>query len=262
MSVYAGENPAYFARCTESIVKQSVLPNEWIIVKDGPLTEGLEHILDNLHFPGTLKIIALPKNVTQGPARAKGVKSAKHEWIAIMDSDDICRLNRFEKQIAMIHENPSLSLIGGQINEFTDDPKKAVASRAVPVSHKGICIFAKKRNPFNSMTVMMRKKTAVNAGNYRYFPCFEDYDLWARMIKKGAICANCPDVLVDARVGAGMYRRRRGLVYMALEWKMQKTLRRLGIINGCDFLRNVCVRIPFRILPEKCIALIYNIFAR
>jgi hypothetical protein len=179
-----------------------------------------------------------------------------------MDSDDICRPDRFEKQIEMVAKNPELGLIGGQISEFRDDPDHGIAVRAVPLEHDAIIEFAKGRNPFNSMTVMLRRDIAIKAGNYEYFPMFEDYDLWVRMIKNGAICANHPDVLVDARVGSGMYERRRGMPYVRAEVQMQKTLLGLGLISKGRFIKNIVLRVPVRLLPGKLVAKMYNVFVR
>ena len=262
LCVYAKENPEHFSQCLDSILAQTVLPNELIIVKDGPLTEGLESVLRSLSFPNELKIVALPENLTQGPARAEGVKAAMHDWVAVIDSDDVCRPDRFEKQLEMIKSDPRLGLIGGQIAEFKDNPDSSISCRMVPVSQNDIAVFAKRRNPFNSMTVLFKRDLALRAGNYGYFPWFEDYDLWARMIKNGAICANHPDVLVDARVGSGMYRRRRGVSYIRSEWRMQKRLKALGFINSLEFARNALLRIPVRLLPGRALAAAYNVFAR
>ena len=262
MSVYAKENPAYLSLCVESILKQTVLPDEWLIVKDGPLTDELESVLGGISFPNELSIIALPENVTQGPARAEGLKAAKFDWVAIMDSDDICAADRFEKQLAMIENNPGLSLIGGQIAEFTGSVEQVAAFRYVPVDHEGIKRFAKRRNPFNTMTVLLRRDLALAAGNFRYFLWFEDYDLWARMIKCGAVCANHPDVLVHARVGAGMYGRRRGKTYIRSEWRMQRQLLSLGLNNAAGFALNIVTRIPIRLLPERYLEGVYKRFAR
>jgi len=262
MCVYVKESPEFFTECLNSILTQTVLPDELIIVKDGPLTKELDDVLENFKFPNELNIIALPESITQGPARAKGVESAKHKWIAVMDSDDICLPDRFEKQLKMIEENPKLSLIGGQIAEFLNDPEQIIAIKNVPVNHNDIIKYAKFRNPFNQMAVMFKKESVLNAGNYDYFPCFEDYELWARMIAGGVVCANHPDVLVYARVGSGMYGRRRGRSYIKQEWRMQRKLKKLKLINGVEFLRNCCIRIPVRLLPEKRLAGIYKNFAR
>jgi len=262
MSVYAKENPSFLSKCLESLSAQTVMPDELIVVKDGPLPEELERVLAESCFPSEMQVIALPENVTQGPARAIGLEAARNEWVAVMDSDDICRPDRFEKQLEMIERNPELGLIGGQIAEFADIPGDIKAVRKVPLDHDDIVTYAKSRNPFSQMTVMLKRDLAISAGNYRYFPCFEDYDLWVRMIKKGAICRNHADVLVDARVGSGMYERRRGIAYVKHEWEMQKQLRKLGIVGTGRFIMNVIMRIPVRLLPGKFLALLYNRFAR
>ena len=262
ISVYAGENPAFLTECLESLTTQTVIPDEMIMIKDGPLTDELEKVIQNLRYQNEVKIISLPKNVTQGPARAEGLKAAQYQWVAVMDSDDVCRPDRFEKQLGMIENNNRLNLIGGQIAEFSEDKEKTVATRTVPTNHSEIVGFAKRRNPFNQMTVMLKRDLAMDAGNYRKFPWFEDYDLWTRMIKKGAVCANHPEVLVDARVGSGMYGRRRGISYINSEWRMQKQLKELGFINSAEFIRNAAVRIPVRLLPEKPLAKLYKKTAR
>ena len=302
--VYEKESPLHFSRCLDSIQGQTVMPSEIIIVEDGPLPAELEEVVNSRQFTADTRVLRLPQNVTQGPARAEGVKEAKFGWIAIMDSDDICRPDRFEKQLGMIADNPGLGLIGGQIAEFDEDsdlilhagtasrgyhespvnpanvssihagttphdcgespdnPASVSSMRTVPCDHAGIVKYAKKRNPFNQMTVMFRRDAALDAGNYGYFPGFEDYDLWARMIRDGVECANHPDVLVDARVGRGMYGRRRGAAYVRSEWRMQRQLMALGFINIFGFARNILLRVPPRLLPEKALATIYKGFAR
>jgi len=262
MSIYIKENPESFSKCLSSILSQTALPDELIIIKDGPLNAELEQVLSELNCPVDLQIIALPENITQGPARGKGLLAARNEWVAIMDSDDICRPDRFEKQIEMIAKKPALGLIGGQISEFRDAPEHVVAMRDVPLEHGAIVEFAKGRNPFNSMTVILRRDIALKAGNYKYFPMFEDYDLWVRMIKEGAICANHSDVLVDARVGSGMYERRRGISYVRAEIKMQRQLLELGFIGRGRFIKNIIIRVPIRLLPGKLVAKMYNVFVR
>ena len=112
------------------------------------------------------------------------------------------------------------------------------------------------------MTVMVNRKQALEAGNFRYFPWFEDYDLWSRMIKNGVVCGNHPDVLVNVRVGGGMYDRRRGSSYIRSEWRMQRQLKSLGIINILEFVRNCALRIPVRLLPGRALAKVYGKLAR
>jgi len=265
MCIYVKENPLHLAECIESIKGQSVKPDEILIIKDGPLTADLEAVLDKAkeNDSSDWTIIQLPENVTLGPARAKGVEAAKYEWIAIMDTDDICRPDRFKKQIEMIEGNSELGLLGGQIEEFFDDEQYFVTAkqptiRAVPTGHCDIIRYAKLRSPFNHMTVMFKREAVLKAGNYRLFPWLEDYDLWTRMINDGTMCANHPDVLVDARTDSSMFERRRGAAYIRSEWRMQKQLRKLGFINNAEFMRNTALRVPVRLLPGAVLQKLYR----
>ena len=42
MSVYCKEKPDYLCEAFDSIFRQSILPTEVVVVKDGPLTKKLE----------------------------------------------------------------------------------------------------------------------------------------------------------------------------------------------------------------------------
>ena len=260
LCVYKKDNPKHLSQSLESISKQTILPDEMVIVKDGPLTEELEAVLNNFVFLNDVNIIALPQNMTLGPARARGVEEARYNWVALMDSDDVCLPDRFKYQLSLISSNENIDIIGGQITEYDDIPGNAISIRSVPIDHEAILTRAKKRNPFNAMTVMFKREKAIQAGNFRYFPGFEDYDLWVRMIKNGARCANCPEILVHARIGNGLYNRRSGFGYICSEWKMQSNLRKLRITTGLEFIRNILTRIPIRLLPQKCLKWLYARF--
>ena len=262
LCTYEKDDPRHLRECLDSILAGSVLPDEMIIVKDGPLTKELDEVILSTAFPFDANIIPLPTNQTQGIARQTGVTAATHGWIALMDSDDICLPNRFYKQCELIGKNPKIDILGGQIAEFDMDQSQAHASRQVPIQHDEILSYVKKRNPFNAMTVMFKKELAIRSGNFQHFPGFEDYDLWVRMIKNGAMCQNLEDILVYARTGSGMYSRRRGLGYIKHEWRMQRQLFSLGITNAMQFIKNTFIRIPTRLLPKKTIESIYLKFLR
>jgi glycosyltransferase involved in cell wall biosynthesis len=262
LCTYAKDNPEQLAQSIRSTLEQTVLPNEWIIVKDGKLPEELDTVIRNVCLPGVLRVIPLPENVTLGPARMAGLKAASHDWVALVDSDDVCLPDRFEKQLALIQAEPDLCIVGGQIIEYDEIPGAKLATRNVPYYHDDILKRAKKSNPFNAMTVMFRRDKAIEAGGFRYHPGFEDYDLWTRMMANGARCANHADVLVYARTGISMYKRRRGIDYIRWEWQMQKNLKILGINNSFEFFCNVILRTPIRLLPANMLGWLYKRFAR
>ena len=47
MSVYKNEKPEYLEQALESVVTQTLMPDEIVIVKDGLLTEELNVVINN-----------------------------------------------------------------------------------------------------------------------------------------------------------------------------------------------------------------------
>ena len=101
MSVYKNEKPYYLREALESVVQQTVMPNEIVIVKDGLLTEELDAAINEYSekYPTLFNIVPFEKNRGLGLALKDGVLACSYEYIARMDTDDICKVNRFEKQI-------------------------------------------------------------------------------------------------------------------------------------------------------------------
>lgn len=266
MSVYYKENADYFCAAMDSVLNQTLPPNEIVLVKDGPLTEELNSAI--LHYntlhPGLFQILSFEKNMGLGNALREGVKACNYELIARMDTDDLCVSNRFELQIARMLEKPELDVLGGDIQEFSKNPDTVLSYRIVPKTDEEIKRFLKKRNPFNHMTVMFRRASVLNAGNYsaetRYY---EDYYLWTRMCLKGCTFENLGRVLVKVRAGEAMVARRGG-------WEMYQCDRRLsqykyqnGLVNLPTHLFNLTVRfVVFVLLPDSARKLIYQGFLR
>jgi glycosyltransferase involved in cell wall biosynthesis len=101
MSVYNNEEPSYFEKALESCLNQTLLPDEIVLIKDGPLKKGLEDVIGKMcsRFPNKLKVIPLKDNVGLGEALRLGLKACSHGIIARVDSDDINMPDRFRIQL-------------------------------------------------------------------------------------------------------------------------------------------------------------------
>ena len=97
ISVYKNDNPEYFDCAMQSILTQTVVPNEIVLTIDGPVSDELNKIVSKFSENENIKVVRSEYNQGLGLAHALGVKHCTHEWVAIMDSDDICVKNRFEK---------------------------------------------------------------------------------------------------------------------------------------------------------------------
>lgn len=234
-SVYKNDKPEFVRVALDSmLVNQSVKPDEIILVQDGPVPEGLSLLLSEYEgkYPEVMHVIRLEKNGGLGNALRLGVESAKYDIIARMDSDDICLPDRFEKQLAYLNAHPDCDIVGGQITEFIDSPENVAGKRAVPCSNKEIYDYMKVRCAFNHPTVMFKKESVLNAGNYIDWFWNEDYYMWIRMMEQGCVFANLSDVLVNMRSGLDQYGRRGGMKYFKSEAKLQYYMYSKGIIGG------------------------------
>lgn len=260
MSVYYKEKAEYLKLALASIINQTVKPNEIVLVQDGKLTEELQAVItEHLQkYPDIFKTYALQQNQGLGKALNFGMQKCSNELIARMDTDDIAETNRFEQQIKEFTKNKDLVLCGGQIAEFADNPNKITGYRNVPIEHTEILTFCKKRNPFNHMTVMFKKQAIQNVGSYMDMPYFEDYWLWARVLKAGYKAKNIEQVLVRVRAGQDMIARRGDLNYAKCIIRFEKALHSIGIINFAEMICYITMRSVVAIMPESLRLMIYK----
>lgn len=210
----------------------------------------------------TLSVLRFKENQGHGKAREQGLEACKNEIVALMDSDDICVLNRFEQQISFFMKDGA-DVVGGNIAEFIDDQENIIAFRTVPTKDAEIKRYMKNRCPFNQMSVMLRKSSVMKAGGYLDWYCDEDYYLWLRMMIKEAKFVNTGTVLVNVRVGKEMYQRRGGLNYFKSEKKLQEYMLKHRIIRFPTFAVNVGKRFIVQVLlPNKVRGWVFQKLAR
>lgn len=258
MSVYIKERPEYLQASLNSLVKQTVLPSEIVLVEDGPLSDELNQVVEKFDeaYPKLFRIKKLSKNKGLGKALNIGLLACENELVARMDSDDIAVENRFAIQLTtMIREG--LDIYGGQIIEFTNDIKNTLAKRIVPLQNNKIIKFAHKRNPFNHMTVMFKKSKIQMLGSYRTKPGYEDYDLWVRAIIAGLKLKNDPGILVYVRAGEDMVNRRGGIDYIKSIIGMRMNFFKLGFYTKYDLFVTISTSTLSAILPTKIRYLFY-----
>lgn len=258
MSTYYKESPFFLAEAFESLQNQSLPADEVVIVKDGKLTPELEQVIDIYTSLLPIRTIALEKNVGLGKALQTGVISCSFDYIARMDSDDIARSDRFEKQIGFLADNADIDIVGSWISEFDKIPENIYSIRRLPLEHEQIVKFAKKRCPLNHMTVIFKKAAVLNAGNYCGIRFSQDYHLWVRMLLSGAKFANIPECLVNMRAGHGMVARRGGIEYAKNEYCLQKEFSKLGFLSSSEFIANIITRIPVRLMPDLMRKAVYS----
>lgn len=253
MSLYIKEKVEYFDACMKSILKQTVLPSEIVIVFDGPISNDLRSAVEKYRnkYPGWIKTLENEVNRGLGLALADGIPACTFELIARMDTDDIAREDRFEKQLRMFMQDPELDICGSHIIEFEGNIDNVLAKRKVPIYHNDIAKYQKQRSAFNHMTVMYKKSTVLRAGNYEHCPLMEDDMMWIRMLIAGAKCANVDDYLVYARTGYAMIARRGGWEYYNKYRNGRRMILATGYISKWDYYKTVGIQFVVALVPKK-----------
>ena len=248
MSVY-NTRPDYLSEAIESILHQTYENFEFLIIDDGTTDKGTLAVLERYRKRDQrIRMLVNQGNAGLTKSLNKGLREAGGKYIARMDSDDIARRSRFKTQLEILDLNPHIDVVGGDISEFIGDKQNVVGKRTLPVTDKEIKRYAKKRCPFNHMTVMYRKAAVMKAGGYQDWFWNEDYYLWIRMQERGMVFANTGTVLVDVRVGEEMYRRRGGWKYYKSEIRLQKYMLDHRVISYGVYMMNCSKRFIVQVL--------------
>jgi biofilm PGA synthesis N-glycosyltransferase PgaC len=114
----------------DSVVKQSLLPTEWIIVSDGS-TDQTDSIVEAAARANPwIRLIQLPIRPTRSfsavvhatETGVKVLKSTEYKYLGLLDADVRFAPNYFEQLIQRFEKNPQLGLTGGVVIDV-GDPK-------------------------------------------------------------------------------------------------------------------------------------------
>ncbi len=262
MSVYKNDDPDYLKLALESIYeKQTVRPDEIVVVFDGPITEKLKSVLDEFTQGKESIVFYYPQELNRGLGEALRIGSEKcnGDYIFRMDSDDISDAQRFEKQIAYLEAHPEIDVLGTDIAEFQrSETETNMRVRACPAKHDDIVKMGTKRNPMNHVTVCMKASALKKCGGYKTLLLLEDYYLWLNMIAAGCRLANINESLVYVRVGNG-FDSKRGSKERIKGWEvLQNFMLEHGMITRMQAVMNMLYIRAFVYTPAGVKKLLYE----
>jgi glycosyltransferase involved in cell wall biosynthesis len=263
-SVYWKEKPEYLKSSIQSILNQTIPTNDFVIVKDGPLTDELEAVIDMfIKDNKNIRIVSLSQNVGLGNALNAGLKVCRNELVARMDTDDIAVENRFEIQLAEFERDQRLDILGSYMYEFIDNPENIVATKVVPLSHDQIFNFGKRRNPFNHPSVMYKRSVILKYNGYSSMRQGQDLELFTRLLFNGCKGKNIERPLIKFRSNIEMHKRRKSWTsvknYIEVIYKSWK----MGYSGLIDLLYVIVLQFGLLVLPTSIGMWIYrNIFRK
>lgn len=155
MAAYNSEK--YIGDAIESILNQTYKNFEFIIVDDKSTDNTVNIIRKYIEKDKRIKLICLNKNLGPSLAANVGLRKIKGQYLVRMDADDISEVDRLEKQITYLKNNPEISMLGGQCNLINSDGN-IIGRKLFPLDNKSIFESLFSRNPIQHPACMINLK--------------------------------------------------------------------------------------------------------
>lgn len=260
MSVYNSEKPAFLDESMKSIWSdQTVKPDEIILVEDGPLNSSLKQVIEKWNgvIGDKLNILINQQNLGLTKSLNKGLKLAKGNYIARMDSDDISMPRRFQLQKEFLDSHPEVAIVGGSLQEF-DSTDDNLGVRHYPKTNEDVLRYVYKASPLAHPTVMMRREIFDNGLRYdEKYRTSQDIALWFDALYAGYKIANLGEITIKFRRDGDVFKRRSRLkAKNELKIYMHGIRRLYGLVTWRYFYP--IARYCFRMMPVSFVRYIYG----
>lgn len=229
-------NGAIFAEETlESIFGQTIRDFELILVDDAS-TDDLKRVLERFR-DSRLRVVRLERNVGVANARNEGVSLARGKYIAFCDADDICHLERLERQLAYFQQNPNLGICGTSFTCFSGTQELETVRHATSDSEiRAVLLMG---NCFGMSTIMGKTEIfKAHAFDQAMSPT-EDYDLWTRLANAGVQMANLRESLLRYRVHPTQASQRKSALLDRLSRKI-RALYCARLVDAGELVKRIC----------------------
>jgi glycosyltransferase involved in cell wall biosynthesis len=212
---FAGSSPEQFQASVDSILTQTLCPDEIHLIQDGSISEELNQLVEAYVASFSyVKRLVIENNAGLAHAINYSLLNTITTYYARMDSDDIAHPQRLEKQVAYLTAHQDIDILGTWALEFETDPLTEVGFiRQLPTEQTDIEAMFHYRNPFVHPAVVFRRSVFAKIGLYNINFVDEDLELWSRALQKKVKVANLPEVLLYYRFSGSIQRRAERVFY-------------------------------------------------
>ena len=228
--------------------EQDQPPAQLIAVFDGPVPDEVMAAMDRFSETHDVKRVVHAECKGHGAARSAALDACDHEWIAIIDADDISMPNRFSSLLALAAAHPDAAVIGGGLIEFHDKNNEKIygAELSYPHSPADVRKYIASRSPIAQPTSMLRVAAIKDVGNYQDWYNNEDYHLWIRLVTAGYDLWNVPHPVLWFRTNPDLFARRGGFRY----WLNEARLQVFSYRNGTTTVGKLFVGVTVRFIVQ------------
>lgn len=169
-----------------SVLKQSYRDRDIVVVDDGSTDETYK--IASM-FKKDIQFISLPHSGLPAVTRNAGIKIAKGEYIAFLDSDDAWKENKLDEQIKHFNDNEIVG-VGTDATIISKTPyyRQLDFGKSLKGFKDYNYFSILCENPIKTSSVLVKTDIIKDVGGFDEDPKFkyiEDYELWLRMAKHG-----------------------------------------------------------------------------
>lgn len=208
MGIYNIPSKDILKKSIDSILKQTYKKIEFIIIDDGSTNETYKWAEELTKHESRVILIRNSKNIGLTKTLNLCLKQAKGEYVARMDGDDFCELDRIEKQLCFLKKHKEYGLVSS--NMYTFDETGIWGERINnEIIQKEDFLFT---SPIPHPTILTYRRCYDEVGCYnekKYTDRNEDYDLFMRMFAKGIKMYTIQEKLYYYREDKNCYSKRK-----------------------------------------------------
>lgn len=218
---------AYIAETIESVIAQTYTNWEMLIVNDCSKDNTAEIIQNYAAKDKRIKLINLKQNSGAAVARNTAIQNAKGRYIAFLDSDDLWKKEKLQKQIEFMQQN-GYAFTYTSYEHFKETKENIQHQVQIPKSLN--YNQALKGNKIGCLTVMLDRKQIANI----HFTAqrHEDYILWLNILKQGTIAYGIQESFALYRTGNSKSISGNKLQSALWTWKVYRESQKLSVVKS------------------------------
>jgi glycosyltransferase involved in cell wall biosynthesis len=190
----------YVRECLDSLSNQTYRNLEILVMDDASEDTTLGIVRECASRDQRLVVHACRKN--QGVSRVVNClfQASKGQYVARVDADDVCSLDKTEKQVVFLRNNPDVVIVGGQV-EFIDCDGSRVGEKRFPLNDQVLRDMLFTAMPIQQATCLLNRRLLPK--DFLMYESedrtAEEVDFYFRLLKYGKL-ANIPDLIYRYRM--------------------------------------------------------------
>ena len=208
MGIYNIPSKEILEKSIDSVLNQTYSKLEFIIIDDGSTNDTFKWAQELTKNDKRVKLFQNEHNIGLTKTLNKCLKLSSGEYIARMDGDDYCEVNRFQIQMDFLKNHKEYSLVSSNMFLFDENGVWGERKNNEVIS-KDDFLFT---SPIPHPTILTYRSSFDKVNGYRevwHTDRNEDYDLFMRMYASGIKMYTLQEKLYSYREDQTCYSKRK-----------------------------------------------------